>query len=382
MTRKRPAEISRRQARAIWLNAQGLTANEPFGAGPEAVTRAVKQLGYVQIDTINVIERCHHHILFTRIPEYKRADLGVAQSSQKSVFEYWTHALSYVPTADFRFFVPAMRRWRRAPAPWYVKVSPAELKRMLARIERDGPLSLRDIKSGKLVEKTHLWASRKPERAVLQRGFYNGQLAISARQGMLKTYDLTDRHFGWPKAPRPATDPQISAYLLDRALTAQGIVSIASICHLNPPRKPAIAALIDRRVRAKTLHRVTIAECPDIPHWATPETLEVTPPTATFTRILSPFDPLIIQRRRTSALLAYDHVFEAYVPANKRKLGYFTLPVLHGDEIIAALDLKTDRQAKRLIIQAWYWIGTGNQRDHKALVEAELDRFERFQLAT
>ncbi len=83
------------------------------GSGPQAVAAAVDHLGYVQIDTIHVIERCHHHILYSRIPAYARADLRQAQSVDKSVFEYWTHALSYVPAKDFRFFVPAMREHRR-----------------------------------------------------------------------------------------------------------------------------------------------------------------------------------------------------------------------------------------------------------------------------
>src|SRR3569623_3637978 len=96
-------------ARAHWLHAQRLDVREPFGKGPSAVQAAIEHLGYVQIDTINVIERCHHHILFSRIPAYRRADLRQAQSVDRSVFEYWTHALSYVPANDFRFFLPAMR---------------------------------------------------------------------------------------------------------------------------------------------------------------------------------------------------------------------------------------------------------------------------------
>jgi uncharacterized protein YcaQ len=77
-----------------------------LAAGLEATRAAVEHLGYVQIDTINVIERCHHHILYTRIPDYQREDLRRAQSLDRSVFEYWTHALSYVPTRDYRFFLP------------------------------------------------------------------------------------------------------------------------------------------------------------------------------------------------------------------------------------------------------------------------------------
>src|ERR1700735_909095 len=110
--------LTKAAARRIWLRAQRLDARAPFGDGPKAVAAAVEHLGYVQIDTINVIERCHHHILFTRIPGYLRADLRQAQSIDKSVFEYWTHALSYVPTTDLRFFLPEMRRSRREGHKW------------------------------------------------------------------------------------------------------------------------------------------------------------------------------------------------------------------------------------------------------------------------
>ena len=96
--------ISPTRARAIWLRAQRLDRKTPFGDGPEATRRAIEHLGYLQIDTINVIERSHHHILFTLIPGYARADLAQAQSLDKSVFEYWTHALAYVPTRDYRYF--------------------------------------------------------------------------------------------------------------------------------------------------------------------------------------------------------------------------------------------------------------------------------------
>src|SRR4051812_34322084 len=110
----RPRPLTKAQARRIWLNAQRLTMSAPFGSGPEATQAAVEHLGYVQIDTINVIERSHHHILWSRIPAYRREDLHQAQTVDKTVFEYWTHALSYIPTADMRFYVGAMKRhWQR-----------------------------------------------------------------------------------------------------------------------------------------------------------------------------------------------------------------------------------------------------------------------------
>lgn len=97
--------------------------------------------------------------------------------------------------------------------------------------------------------------------------------------------------------------------------------------------------------------------------------------------ILSPFDPLIIQRKRTEQIFDYAHLFEAYVPKAKRKLGYFTLPVLADNEIVAALDLKTDRQANKMLIQSWHWVGKGNATDHKQRIEEALHKFEQFQLS-
>ena len=133
---KKPAPISKSAARAIWLRAQRLDAAEPFGAGPQATPAAIEHLGYVQIDTIHVIERSHHHILFTRIPSYEHAHLQQAQSVDKSVFEYWTHALSYVPTKDICFFLPAMKRYADSSSNWYKSVTPREVGKVVSRIRR------------------------------------------------------------------------------------------------------------------------------------------------------------------------------------------------------------------------------------------------------
>ena len=97
-----PKRLPKARARQVWLHAQRLDEPAPFGAGPQATPAAVKHLGYVQIDTINVIERSHHHILYSRIPEYRREHLHQAQSIDKAVFEYWTHALAYIATEDMR----------------------------------------------------------------------------------------------------------------------------------------------------------------------------------------------------------------------------------------------------------------------------------------
>jgi uncharacterized protein YcaQ len=374
---KKPIVLSQADARRIWLRAQRLDTREPFGSGPEATKAVIEHLGYVQIDTINVIERCHHHILFSRIPGYRREHLRQAQTTDKSVFEYWTHALAYVPIRDFRFYLPAMKEQRKKLTYWNSSVDPKDYRRVIRTIRENGPITIRDIEDEVLVEKEHLWASRKPSKAALQLGFWTGVLTTSERNGMLRTYELTARHFGWDAWPKPATERQIFEYLVDTALRAQGVISIASIAHVRRNVRKPITEILERRVRRKTLVPVEVG---GVAHWASPEALEVGPePLSRLVHILNPFDPLIIQRKRTSLFFGYDHVFEAYVPKAKRRFGYFTLPVLVGDRIEAMLDLKTDRGAGKVLIQAWHWTGRGN-RALKAVIEEELGRFERFQL--
>jgi uncharacterized protein YcaQ len=377
----KPIPLAKTAARRIWLRAQRLDARTPFGDGPAATRAAVEHLGYVQIDTINVIERCHHHILWSRIPNYRRGDLHHAQSVDKSVFEYWTHALSYVPTRDISFFLPEMKRHRQSPKIWFSKVTAEELRKVLTLIRKGGALSIRDIEDDVLVEKDHAWASRKPSKRALQRAFYNGALTVSARSGMVKTYELMDRHFDWDAPPKPASERQILDYLLDRALRSQGLVSLDSICHLDAKRKAPIRRLIESRIRRGELALVTVEGAGKIEHWAEPRTLDAIPDrTEQMVHLLSPFDPLIIQRKRLSLFFCYEHRFEAYVPKEKRLMGYFALPVLFDDEIVAAIDLKADREKQALRVQQWSWIGDGSAASHKMRIEEELHRFERFQL--
>jgi len=268
-----PVAISQSQARRIWLHAQKLDSPAPFGSGPEATPAAIQHLGYVQIDTIHVIERCHHHILFTRIPDYRREHLHQAQSVDKTVFEYWTHALSYVPTRDLRFFVSAMKQHAHLRRAWFGTVSDADLRKVL-RLLRQGPLTIRDIDDDVLTDKTHAWGSRKPSKRALQLAFYRGMVTVSQRSGMLKTYDLTTRHFGWEKLPKAASQGEIVDYMLERALRSQGVVSLDSACHLDAARKPAMRALIGARTRRGELVPVALEGAGALEHWARPEALD------------------------------------------------------------------------------------------------------------
>lgn len=375
-TKRTSTPLDPARARRLWLRAQRLDEPAPFGDGPAATAAAVRHLGYVQIDTIHVVERCHHQILYTRIPGYRREHLHQAQSADKTVFEYWTHALSYVPTDDYRFFVAAMRSEARHRNAWFGSVTPADVRKVLRRLRAQGPLTIRDIDDDVLTDKQHEWGSRKPSKRALQLLFYQGVVTVSRRLGMLKTYDLTDRHFGWARPPKAATRLETLEYLLDRALRAQGVVSVHSACHLDP-RKKEMHKLIEAKARRHELVPVSVG---GVPHWMKPDAPESMP--NDLIHILSPFDPLIIQRKRLERFFGYDHLFEAYVPKAKRRYGYFTHPVLVGDEIVAVLDLKTDRERARLLIPKWNWVAKpGRRRELRRRIEEALHRFERFQLA-
>jgi uncharacterized protein len=376
-----PIPLSKAHARRIWLRAQRLDEAAPFGDGPEATPAAVAHLGYVQIDTIHVVERCHHQILYTRIPDYRREHLAQAQSVDKSVFEYWTHALSYVPTAAIRFFARAMKQEDGGRSLTFSLVKRGDLQKVLGRIRRNGPLTIRDIDDDVLVEKIHEWASRKPSKRALQLAFFRGMVTVSRREGMLKSYELMTRHFGWDRLPKAPSESERMAYLLDRALRSQGVVSLDSICHLDAPRKAAIRKIIGARVRRKELVPVAL-EGSRHEHWAAPEMLDTTlDPVADIVHILNPFDPLVIQRKRLASFFGYEHRFEAYVPKEKRVFGYFAQPVLVGDEIAAVLDLKTDRERQKLLVQKWTWLSRGGRALRRRQIEEALHRFERFQLA-
>jgi hypothetical protein len=279
-----------------------------------------------------------------------------------------------------------MKLHRREGHQWYNSVKPADMRKVMRLLRRDGALTIRDIEDDVLTEKEHLWQSRKPSKRALQLAFYTGEVTISERTGMLKTYELMTRHFGWDKPPKPASVSETTAYLLDRALRAQGLVSLDSICHLDAPSKAAVRRLIEARVRAKEMVPVALEGAGKQEHWARPEALELAGEgDPGLVHILSPFDPLIIQRKRTELFFGYGHRFEAYVPKEKRLFGYFALPVLVGDDIVAAIDLKTDRKNGKLLMQKWSWVGKGAtkapQKEYKRRIQEELHRFERFQLA-
>jgi uncharacterized protein YcaQ len=197
---------------------------------------------------------------------------------------------------------------------------------------------------------------------------------------MLKMYDYSKRHFGWDKSPKAASEAETMKYILERSLRSQGLISLESTSYLEKFNfKQRMQRLIDKQVQDRQLVEVQIEGIEKCRYWIRPTLLEKKIPSSELTHILSPFDPLTIQRKRLKMFFDYEHVFEAYIPPIKRKFGYFALPVLMGAEIVAVIDLKTDRQKQALLVQKWTWLKKFRSKEKKKKIEAELDRFERFQ---
>jgi len=158
--------------RRIALNQQGLLRAESFGRGKRAVLRAIERLGYVQIDTISVVERAHHHVLWTRVPNYSPRHLEQLVSERK-LFEYWYHAAAFLPMADYRFSLPRMRQLN-GERNWYKNGDRKLMLEILARIEVEGPLRARNFEDARTSNSG--WWDWKPAKQALEQLFMQGEL--------------------------------------------------------------------------------------------------------------------------------------------------------------------------------------------------------------
>lgn len=344
-------KISRRDARKLFLARQGLLQQNTFGRGATAVAKAVNQLGYLQIDTISVVNRAHEHVLQTRIPGASSHHLNKLMQARE-LFEYWSHAAAYLPMAHYRFSQPVMKGWS-ASREHDRKLA----RRVLDRIRAEGPLQSRDFEAPP-GHKSGGWWDWKPTKQVLEYLYLSGELMVSHREGFQKVYDLKENILPDHVDTREPDHDEWSEHLVLSMLGALGVGSeydvgyakstINRLCRVALG-KPIRAAL-DRLVEAGD---VVAVDVDGMSCYTTQACLDALPLRASKRRVqvLSPFDNLIINRRRTQALFDFDYQLECYVPEPKRKYGYFALPLLWGDELIGRMDAKADRQNGTLIIR-------------------------------
>ena len=358
-----PESISLQQARKLILHSQRLPPAKPTGKAIAATLSAIEHLGYVQIDTISVVQRAHHHTLWNRNPRYKPTHLSQL-IAEKQVFEYWTHAAAYLPMRDYRF---SLRR-KHALANgdqhhWFERDEPL-MNSVLRRIEIEGPLMAKDFEhTGK---KRAEWTS-KPAKRALENLFMQGALMISKRVNFHKVYDLTERVLPKDTDTTLPDHEEYARFLITRYLKTNGLGQAAEIAYLLKNTKPLISATLQEMVSSRELLEIHAG---GNEYYALPDSMELLskPLARSKLKILSPFDNLLIQRKRMKALFGFDYLIECYVPAAKRQYGYFSLPVLWDGKLVARMDFKADRKNSLLHI------------NHLAL-EASLIKTDAFALA-
>lgn len=340
-------ELTLQQLRFLTLESQGLTKPYPFGKGKDAVLKALEHLGYLQIDTLSIVERAHHHTLWTRIPDYKTEYLDELVEERK-VFEYWFHAASYLPMKDFRFALLQMLEVKQSKTHYY-NADPKVMKYVLDTIRREGPKKARDFENE--TKKAGSWWSWKPTKVALERLFLQGDLMISSRNGMQKTYDLTENVL--PKSINTTlpTDLEFAEYLVKTYLNAYGFTTVKQITHLKTGEliRKNVDKVLKSMLQEGTIQQVNIENMPSV--FVNKNLLEKPlNKTNSSIRILSPFDNSIIHRDRVKQFFDFDYKIECYTPKEKRQYGYFCLPILFGDTFIGRIDCKAHRKEKEFEI--------------------------------
>ncbi|MCL4210545.1 MAG: winged helix-turn-helix domain-containing protein [Phycisphaeraceae bacterium] len=360
-------------ARRLLLHAQGLLEDAAAPVDAASVQRLIERMGYVQIDSINMVERAHHLTLFSRLPGYRPEHLRQLHEGDRSLFEHWTHDASLIPVSSFQ-------PWKRRSIRFVSRVSSRDwLKRRLGpkprkvidevrgRIECEGPLQSRDFERAPS-KKGHssAWWGWKPQKAALEYLWWRGDLTVAARINFHKVYDLTERVYPHHHALEPPHDEEWVEWAcrnaIERVVVASpreiagffGGVTIAEAtawCRAAGERGEVVAARVESVDGSKPR-----------PGFALPDWRErlaraeaALSPLEGHMRLLSPFDPVLRDRARALRLFGFDYRFEAFVPAPKRRYGYYVLPIMQGERMIGRADFKHHRDRETLIANGVWW---------------------------
>jgi uncharacterized protein len=346
--------LSVTELRAIVLRSQGLAEDvSPFGLGKIAVLKAIQHLGYIQVDPINVLQRAHHHVLWSRVPNYHPNMLHQLQDPDASVFEYWNHAASYLPMTDYRFSMPLMRKYR---GEFHWSDDSPELRnsmrRLITMIRKQGPLMLSEVESTGSVDGWSAGKTSKIERRALHELWMRGDIMIRSRHGVQKIFDLPSRVLPAGMDLKIPSKSEAAEFHARRALRALGVATPRELHYLQDAgQATATRGALSALIRRGEAVEVRVPDLPKFRLFALQEALEFnTPVERNIVRFLSPFDSLTIQRKRLNWLFDFDYVVEIYVPIEKRKYGYFVLPILWGDRLIGRMDAKANRAERQLVI--------------------------------
>ncbi len=331
----------------MWLHTHGLSHTPN---GPLDVLQTIKNLGFVQLDSIRNVTRAHHHILWSRNQNYREPMLWKCLAEDRVLFEHFTHDASLIPMEYYPIWEKQFRRMKkRLDVSKYYKALPNQQDRdtIKARIQNEGPLSTRAFDT-KITHKKEMW-SRPPHKLALDYMWYIGELTTSHRENFTKFYDLSERTIPGEHHEQNHTGQTQTNWLCRAALERLGMASLRDIQKFWEATSTAeVKAWAEHNSDELAPVNVQSANGDWHPMFA-PTNIEARLATAKIPtsrlRIINPFDPAIRDRKRLLRLFGFDYRIEIFVPAAKREWGYYVYPLLEGDKFIGRIELKADRKA-------------------------------------
>ncbi|NNG22050.1 winged helix-turn-helix domain-containing protein [Telluria aromaticivorans] len=343
-----PISLSPGAARALHLAAQDMLAPRRRRAAKADVLAAIRRMGMLQIDTISVVARSPYLVLWSRLGDYQPAWLDELLA-EGSLFEYWAHEACFLPIEDYglyrhRMLDPEAMGWKYS-ATW-MRERADQVATLLEHVRANGPVRSSDFERSE--GKGAGWWEWKPEKRSLEVLFTAGQLMIARRHNFQRIYDLAERvHPEWHDSRMPVLGEVRRSFVL-QAVRALGVAKASWIPDYHRTRRPHPdpAALADEGL----LLRARVAGW-DEPVYIHPDHAGLAQQAAagklapSLTTLLSPFDPIVWDRRRALELFGFDYRLECYTPAHKRTYGYFTLPILRRGALVGRVDAKAHRKA-------------------------------------
>ncbi|MEI9996257.1 MAG: crosslink repair DNA glycosylase YcaQ family protein [Rhizomicrobium sp.] len=375
-----PFHISNAQARALILARHGLSGERQAG-GAAAIAPLIRKLGYVQLDSIKIIERAHHHILHSRHGGYRPRHLERLQARTPALFEHWTHDSSLIPLEHYPHWRHRFAKSKANVAAWRERFGDDRvLKTVRDHVEAHGPSLARDF--AHLGGRTGPWWGWGPAKAALEYLWRIGELAVLERNGFEKVYDLAERAI--PKSLRDGRPTRLQTldWAHNAALDRLGAGTARMIADFwGHASIPEAAKWIEGERRAGRLIDVTLEGAPGKRGFqavARPdiaaETARLPVPTSRL-RVLSPFDPVLRDRARAERIFGFDYTIEIFVPGPKRTYGYYVFPLLEGARFVGRIDMKAERAADRLAVKAlWLEPRLSLSAARRAKLERALER--------
>lgn len=341
--------LNKSEARKIILHAAGLSKRAQFGKGREAVYKLIDHLGYLQLDTNYVVERAHHHAIFCRVPDYNLEWLQELQADGR-IYEFFTADSGYMPMNEYRFSLPVKQSLKANRKP----ISQAEInlmEKVLDRIGRDGPLMVKDFDNDRQVASAGWWDWR-PSKVALERLYMEGSLMTTRTKEFQKVYDLPENIVPNDVDTSIPTPEEFARHIIRRTLKSLGLAYAKEMAwRARFVKNNLVKKMVEKMAAEGEIYPVSVEGLKSAPLYLWPEYKNKKITLSDGAHILSPFDGLNVFRHRLRDFFDFDYQIECFVPAPKRKYGYFSLPILVGDSFVARMDSKADRKQKELIVQ-------------------------------